>query len=72
MSDMHDMLMADCWHLNCGVTMAPTGCLRLGSGVRAITLSAWLRFIGSGTLEVSLLLPQHAWSRCRTSCLMSN
>jgi len=70
-SDSHDMMMADLWQLRNGGTMAPTGCCRFGSGVRAMTVLARFRLVGSGTCVVRIVLSQHAWSGCRTSRQMS-
>jgi hypothetical protein len=42
--------------------MAPTG-----SGVRAMTVSAQLRFFGSGTVVVGIVISRRARSRYRTS-----
>ena len=49
--------MADFCRLSNGGAMAPTG-----SGVRAMTVSARLRFFGSGTLVVHIVLSRRAWS----------
>jgi len=62
MSDLRDMLMVDYWRLSNGGAMAPAGCRRFGSEVRAMTVSARLRFFGGGTLVVHIVLSRHAWS----------
>jgi hypothetical protein len=59
-----------CWW-SYGSTMALTGCHRFGSGVWAMTMSAWLHFFASGTPVVGIVLPQHTCWRCRTSCWLS-
>jgi len=69
-SDLHDMLMTDFWRLSNGGVITPAGCHRFGSKVRVMTVPAQLRFFGSGTLVVRIVLSQCAWSRCRTSCWM--
>ena len=70
-SDSRDMLMTDFWRLSNGGAIAPAGCRRFGSGARAITVSARLRFFGGGTLVVRIVWSWRAWSRCRTSCWLS-
>jgi len=59
-SVLRDMLMVDIWCLSNGGAMARTGCRRFGSEARAMTLSAWLRSFGSGTLVVYIVLSLHA------------
>jgi len=71
MSDPHDVLMVDFWHLSDGGTMALTGCRRFGSGVWAMTILSQCCFFHSGTLEVHMLLSWRTWSRCKTSYRMS-
>jgi len=71
MSDSHDMLMVDFWRLSNGGAMALAGCRRFGSEVWAMTVSAWLRFFGGGTLVVCIVFLWRAWSRCRASCWFS-
>jgi len=70
-SDSRDMLMTDFWSLSNGGAIAPAECRRFGCVARVTTVSARLRFFGSGTLVVCIVLSWHAWSRCRTSCRMS-
>jgi len=50
--------------------MAPVTCLRFGSEVHAMTVFAWCRFFGSGTLVVHIVRSQSAWSRWATSCCL--
>jgi hypothetical protein len=42
--------MVDFWRVSNGGAMAPVGCRRFGSDGRAMTVSAWFRFFGSGPL----------------------
>jgi len=57
------MLMADSACLSNGGAMAPAGCHRVGSEVRAVPVSARLRFHGSGTFVVCVDLSRRALSR---------
>jgi len=54
-SDSGDMLMADFWRLSNRGAMAPTGCHRVGRGVRAMTVLARLCVFGSRTLVVRIV-----------------
>jgi len=67
-SELRHMLMVDIWLLSNGGTMAPTECHRFGSGVWAMTVSAWLHCFGSRTLVVRIVILWHTRSRCRISC----
>jgi len=71
MSDSGDRLMTDIWRLSNGGAIAPAGCCGFGSGARAMTVSAQLRFFGGGTLVVRIGWSRRAWRRRRTSCRMS-
>jgi hypothetical protein len=69
-SDSCDMLLVDVWQLsNVGAT-APAGCPRFGRDVRAITVSARIRFFYAGTLVVRIVLSCCCRSSCKTSCRM--
>jgi hypothetical protein len=67
MSDSYDILMVDFARLSNGCGMAPAGCRRFGSEVRAMIVSALLRFFGGGTLDVCIVLSPRALSCCRTA-----
>jgi len=47
--------MADFWRLSNRGAMAPTGCHRVGHGVRAMTVLARLCVFGSRTLVVRIV-----------------
>jgi len=55
-SNSHNMLMVDFWRLSNGGAKALAGFRRFGSEVRAMTVSAQLRFFGSGTLVVHIVI----------------
>jgi len=46
------MMMVDYPHLSDGGVMALAGCCRFESEVCAMTVSAWLHFLGCGTILV--------------------
>jgi len=50
----------DFWRLSRGGAIAAGRFREFGSGGRAMTVSAWLRFVGSGTLVVRNDLSRHA------------
>jgi hypothetical protein len=62
MSDSRDLLMLHSWHLSNGGAMTLARCRRFGCVVRAMTVSAGLRYFGSGTHVVHIGLSQNAWS----------
>ena len=47
--------MVDIWGWSDGGARDPAGCRRFGSEVRAKTISAQVRFFGSGTLLVRIV-----------------
>ena len=63
--------MTDYWRLSNGGATVTAGCHRFGSGARRMTVPAWLRFFGSETLVIHIILSLRARSRFRTSCPMS-
>jgi len=67
-----NILMVDYWYLNNGSAMAPAGSRRFGGDVCAMTVSARLHFLCSGTFVVWNVSSQHACQRCTISCWWSN
>jgi len=65
-SDLDGLLKrADFWRLSSGGAIDPGGFRGFGSRGRAITVSAWLRFFGNGTLVVCDDLSRRVWPRSR-------
>jgi len=58
MSESHNVSIVDVWGLGNGGPMAKAGCRRFGSKVHAMTVSASLSFIGSGSLRIRIVFSQ--------------
>jgi len=71
-SDSYTLLRrVDFWGLSSGGGIVAGGLPQFGSRGHAMTVSAWLRFFGSGTLLVRNDLSQPTWPRPQTTCWWS-